>query len=142
MSATYEYISTHHKNLVENGELGTSEPYSVYADSTKGYVYIIHLARPLAGSLSRHYVGFSKYPDKRLWHHRHNTGAKYLREANRQGIPYAMVMLQTGTKRDERRLKNTHNTAKYCPCCNTNSPRVYKSKDLLPHEFKHKFVDL
>lgn len=142
MSATFEYINTHHKSLVEAGLLSTSEPYQVYPDKTKGYVYIIHLARPLAGSKSRHYVGFSTQPDKRLWHHRHSTGSNFLREANRQGIPYALVVLQTGTKRDERRIKNTHNTSKYCPCCNPDRPRVYKSRDLLPHEFEHKFVDL
>jgi predicted GIY-YIG superfamily endonuclease len=142
MSATYEYISTHHKSLVEAGLLGTSEPYTVYPDKTKGYVYIIHLARPLAGSKSRHYVGFSTQPDKRLWHHRKGTGSHFLREANRQGIPYALVVLQTGTKRDERRLKNCKNTAKYCPCCNPDRPRVYQSRDLLPHEFEHKFTDL
>ena len=142
MSATYEYITAHHKSLVETGQLGTSEAYTVYPDKTKGYVYIIHLARPLRGSKSRHYVGFSTQPDKRLWHHRNNSGSKFLREANRQGIPYALVVLQTGTKRDERRLKNTHNTAKYCPCCNPDRPRVYQSRDLLPHEFEHKFTDL
>jgi predicted GIY-YIG superfamily endonuclease len=142
MSTVYEYINAHHESLVNSGDLGTSEPYTVYPDKSKGYVYIIHLARPLAGSKARHYVGFSTQPDKRLWHHRNNTGSKFLREANRQGIPYCLVVLQTGTKRDERRLKKTHNTAKYCPCCNTNKPRIYKSKDLLPHEFEHKFVDL
>lgn len=142
MSQVFEYVTAHHKSLIEQGVISPSEPYTVFPDNTKGYVYIIHLARPLAGSKSRHYVGFSKHPDKRLWHHRNGTGSHFLREANRQGIPYALVVLQTGTKRDERRLKNTHNTAKYCPCCNTDNPRVYKSKDLLPHEFNHRFVDL
>jgi len=135
-------ISPHHKNLIANGEIGTSEPYTVYPDKTKGYVYIIHLARPLASSNSRHYVGFSKQPDKRLFHHRKGTGSNFLREANQQGIAYCLVVLQTGTKHDERKLKNTHNSAKYCPCCNPDRPRVYKSRDLLPHEFEHKFVCL
>jgi len=135
-------ISPQHKSLIEAGEIGTSEPYTVYPDKTKGYVYIIHLARPLQGSNSRHYVGFSKQPDKRLFHHRKSTGSNFLREANQQGIPYALVVLQTGTKHDERKIKNTHNSAKYCPCCNPDRPRVYKSRDLLPHEFEHKFVCL
>jgi predicted GIY-YIG superfamily endonuclease len=144
MSATFEYINTHHKSLIEQGILSTSEPYSVYPDSTKGYVYIIHLARPLAGSRSRHYVGFSTQVTKRLWHHRNNSGSNFLREANRQGIPYALVVVFRGTKKDERTLKNHKNTAKYCPCCNPNNPRIFNSKDnsLLPHEREYQFVDL
>ena len=136
-----EYISTHHKSLVETGALGTSEVYSVYPDNTKGFIYIIHLAKPLAGSLSRHYVGFSKQVEKRLFHHRKGTGSNFLREANRQGIAYCLVVIFAGTKRDERRLKNTHNTAKYCPCCN-GKPRHLESKTLLPHEQSYKLTDL
>lgn len=136
-------MSSVYESLRENPQAVRSqaEPIQAYHDSSKGYVYIIHLARPLSGSNSRHYVGFSKHVHKRLYHHRKGTGSNFLREANRQGIPYCLVSIQTGTKRDERRIKNTHNTAKYCPCCNPNRPRVYKSKDLLPHEFEHKFVD-
>ena len=138
------FISTHHKSLIDSGALGTSEAYSVYPDNTKGFVYIIHLAKSLAGSNSRHYVGFSRQVEKRLYHHRKGTGSNFLREANRQGIPYALVVIFAGTKRDERKLKNTHNTAKYCPCCNPDKPRKYASpvSDLLPHEKSYKFVCL
>jgi|SRR5690242_5011370 len=142
MSATFEFISTHHKSLVAAGDLGTSEPYTVYPDSTKGFVYIVHLARPLAGSKSRHYVGFSTQVEKRLWHHRKGTGSHFLREANRQGIPYCLVVIFAGTKRDERRLKNCKNTARYCPCCATNKARKLSSKYLLPHEQSYKLTDL
>ena len=144
MSTVYEYVSTHHKSLIEAGALGTSEPYQVYPDKTKGYVYIIHLAKPLAGSKSRHYIGFSTQPDKRLWHHRNNTGSHFLREANRQGIPYALVVIFAGTKRDERDLKNLKNAPKYCPCCNPDKPRIFKPKSAgyLPHERNYQFVDL
>jgi predicted GIY-YIG superfamily endonuclease len=143
MSATsFEYVSPRHKALVEAGILSTSEPYQVYPDNTKGYVYIIHLARPLRGSKSRHYVGFSTQVEKRLWHHRKGTGSHFLREANRQGIPYALVVVFRGTKRDERKLKNRKNTPLYCPCCNPCNPRQYVSKELLPHEREYKFTDL
>jgi predicted GIY-YIG superfamily endonuclease len=142
MSAiSFEYVSPRHKSLVETGILSTSEPYTVYPDKTKGYIYIIHLARPLRGSKSRHYVGFSTQVEKRLWHHRNNTGSNFLREANRQGIPYCLVVIFAGTKADERRLKNRKNTAKYCPCC-TGKPRHLQSKHLLPHEQSYKLTDL
>lgn len=140
MSVVYE--SRHHESLVKSNQLGLSEPYTVYPDTSKGYVYIVHLARPLTGSKSRHYVGFSTQVKKRLWHHRKGTGSNFLLEANRQGIPYALVVIQAGTKRDERRLKNCKNTARYCPCCNPGKARVYKSRDLLPHEQSHKFTEL
>ena len=144
MSTVFEYATKHHENLVTSGNLGTSESYTVYPDKTKGFVYIIHLARPLAGSKSRHYVGFSTQVEKRLFHHRKGTGSHFLREANRQGIPYALVVVFAGTKRDERKLKNCKNTARYCPCCNPDKPRKYSSpvSDLLPHEKSYKFVDL
>jgi predicted GIY-YIG superfamily endonuclease len=142
MSATYEYISTHHESQVQQGLIGQSEPYTVYPDSTKGFVYIIHLAKPLAGSKSQHYVGFSTQVEKRLFHHRKGTGSNFLREANRQGIPYALVVIFAGTKRDERRLKNCKNTAKYCPCCNPGHVRKVTSEHLLPHEQSYKLTDL
>ncbi len=141
MSTIYDYVSTHHESLIKAGELGTSEVYSTYPDNTKGYVYIIHLARPLAGSVSRHYVGFSKHVEKRLFHHRNSTGSNFLREANRQGIAYCLVVIFKGTKKDERRLKDCKNTARYCPCCN-GKPRKVSSKYLLPHEQEYRIVDL
>ena len=140
MSATY--INAHHKSLIEAGILSTAEPYQVYPDNVKGFVYIIHLARPLQGSKSRHYVGFSKQVEKRLWHHRNNSGSHFLKEANRQGIPYTLVVIFAGTKRDERCLKNRKNTAKYCPCCNAGKFRKVSSQYLLPHEQSYKLTDL
>lgn len=144
MSITFEYTTPHHENLISSGNLGTSEPYTIYPDKTRGFVYIIHLAKPLAGSRARHYVGFSTQVEKRLFHHRKGTGSAFLREANRQRIPYALVVIFAGTKRDERKLKNCKNTAKYCPCCNPNRPRKYQSpvSELLLHEKSYKFVCL
>ena len=119
----------------------SAEPNTPYPDKAKGQVYIIHLARPLAGSKSRHYVGFSTQVQKRLWHHRNNSGSNFLREANKQGIPYTLCVIFNGTKHDERGLKNCKNTARYCPCCNPNKPRKYTPRNLLLHEREYKFVD-
>lgn len=125
----------------ETGKISSAEPHQVYPDKTKGYVYIIHLAKPLAGSRSQHYVGFSKYPDKRLHHHRSNSGSAFLAEANRQGIAYTMCVVFPGTKSIERKLKNTHSTRDYCPCCNPGHVRKY-AHHLLPHELDdYKFID-
>jgi predicted GIY-YIG superfamily endonuclease len=136
MSHVYEYLIEHQAQVTTQ-----AEPIAPYPDHTKGSVYIIHLARPLAGSKSQHYVGFSKQVEKRLWHHRNGTGSAFLAEANRQGIAYTLCVIFPGTKRDERKLKNTKNTARYCPCCNPDKPRKY-TKHLLPHEYdEYKFVD-
>jgi predicted GIY-YIG superfamily endonuclease len=115
-----------------------SEPRGVYAHDKLGEVYIIHLHTPLGHA--RHYVGFTKHLDKRLAHHRANSGARFLQVCNELKISYTLVVRFAGTKTDERRLKNTNNTSRYCPYCNPK-PQIFKAR-VLPHERTYHHVEL
>jgi len=121
-----------------------AEPNAAYTDDTLGEVYIIHFCTPWHTSDGRtleHYVGFSKKLTKRLAHHRSGSGANFLREAIKRGIEFRLVVRFSGTKRDERRLKETGHIKKYCPCCNPGKTWKFKP-NVLPHEYKYQFVDL
>ena len=121
-----------------------AEPILPYPDDTLGEVYIIHFCKPWVtsdGRVLRHYVGFSKKLEKRLWHHRRGSGADFLREAIRRGIEFRLVVRFSGTKRDERRLKETGHIKNYCPCCNPGKTWKFKP-NVLPHEYHYQFVDL
>jgi hypothetical protein len=127
------------------GETFTSaEPKEAYNDTTLGEVYIIHLDKPWItsdGRTVRHYIGFSKKTEKRLHHHRSGTGANFLRHALALGITFRLVVRFSGTKRDERRLKNIGHPDLYCPCCSPDKTRKFKP-NVLPHEYHYKFVEL
>lgn len=91
-------------------------------------VYLLHLERPLAGR-ARHYVGYAEHVEQRLKHHRQGTGARMLAVCNERGIAYHLARVWEGAgKAFERRLKQTHNTARYCPLC-CNEPREYKPRE-------------
>ena len=83
-----------------------------------GEVYILHLDSPLAHA--RHYVGWARRLEQRIEHHHQGTGARLLQVCNERGISYRLATHFPGTRRDERRLKNQKNTARYCPVCNDN----------------------
>lgn len=103
-----------------------------------GEIYIIHLHTPLGHA--RHYVGFTTHLAKRLWHHRNNTGSHFLRVCNERHIDYTLVVRFNGTRADERRLKDTNNTARYCPYCQTKAI-IFKAR-VLPHEQSYQHVEL
>lgn len=112
--------------------------FKAYSDDTLGEVYIIHLHSPLGHA--RHYVGFSKKVEKRLYYHRTNQGSHFLRVANERGIEYTLAVRFAGTKHDERRLKNISHIKAYCPFC-SESPRIFKA-NVLPHERTYTFCEL
>lgn len=103
-----------------------------------GEVYIVHLHTPLGHA--RHYVGWSKKVRARLHYHRCNQGSNFLRVCNERGIDYTLCVRFAGTRADERRLKNTNNTARYCPYC-TDSPAQFQAR-VLPHEREYRYCDL
>jgi predicted GIY-YIG superfamily endonuclease len=82
-----------------------------------GLIYIIHFERPL--SHSSHYVGWTAVDkfDKRMARHRRGAGAKILRAATAAGIGWRVTNVLSGTRDDERALKNQHHTKRYCPNC-------------------------
>lgn len=140
MSTVYENM---HAFYGEN--ISQSEPIQPYNDNNLGEVYIIHFDTPWHtsdGRILSHYVGFSTHVEKRLFHHRKGTGAHFLREAIARGITFRLVVRFSGTKRDERRLKNTGHIKNYCPCCKTTG-KIWKFKpNVLPHEYHYTFTDL
>lgn len=81
-----------------------------------GTVYLIHLHQKMAHS--QHYIGFAYNVHGRLFHHRNNRGSKFLRAANRQGIPYQIVREWVGDRNLERKLKNRKKARLLCPICN------------------------
>jgi predicted GIY-YIG superfamily endonuclease len=83
-----------------------------------GTVYLIHLDAPIPGGSNRHYLGWSEDLTERLAAHATSTGAKFLREANRHGIAWHIVMLWPGaTSKLERQIKKSKHLHRFCPVC-------------------------
>jgi predicted GIY-YIG superfamily endonuclease len=97
-------------------------------------VYLLHLSRPLAGSLNRHYLGWVKgAADKRIAQHANGTGSAFMAEAFRQGITFTVAGIWQGlTRTDERRLKTHKNLPRYCIICRPASARVVMPAQRVP----------
>lgn len=81
-----------------------------------GTLYLLHFDRPL--KQASHYIGFtSRTVEERLDDHVRGDGAKLTSAASRLGIPMAVVWTGSGTRDDERRLKNRKNARQICPKC-------------------------
>ena len=80
-----------------------------------GTIYLLHLETPYKHA--RHYLGFSTHLKARLEHHRNGTGARFMQVVTEAGIPWCVARKWQGTRYDERRLKNRHNSAQLCPIC-------------------------
>jgi predicted GIY-YIG superfamily endonuclease len=80
-----------------------------------GTIYLLHLQTPYKHA--RHYLGFSTHLKARLEHHRNGTGARFMQVVTEAGIPWRVARTWQGTRNDERRLKNWHNSAQLCPIC-------------------------
>lgn len=81
-----------------------------------GTVYLIHLDEKIHHA--QHYIGWSKFFNQRIAHHRHGSGAKFLAEAVRRGIDFKVV--RTWHNKDgkfERKLKQQKNARRFCPTC-------------------------
>lgn len=80
-------------------------------------VYLIHFDEPLAGH-ARHYIGYAEDVDGRMWHHKHNSGARILAACNERKIKYKIVRTWEGEDRTfERKLKNQKHAWRHCPVC-------------------------
>ncbi len=92
-------------------------------------VYLLCFDRPLAHA--RHYLGFTESddPTARIEHHRKGTGAKLCAAASERGIELRLVRVWVGaTRKEERRIKDQHQAARYCPICSgrVTRPRVFE----------------
>ncbi|MBI3942959.1 MAG: GIY-YIG nuclease family protein [Chloroflexi bacterium] len=87
-----------------------------------GYVYILHFDRKYQHS--QHYVGYTKDIDRRMAQHRRgwSLGTRYLMAVKEAGIGWFVTVFDGG--RDlERKIKRSHNTARYCPVCQAERRR-------------------
>ena len=88
-------------------------------------VYIIHFLEKLFHA--QHYVGHINETEtvkapttafkRRMKEHRSGNGARILDVCNEKGINYIIARIMPGNKREERRIKDTNNTKRYCPIC-------------------------
>ena len=77
-----------------------------------GTIYILEFSRPL--SHARYYVGWTQQPvSERVARHRNGQGAKITRAAVAAGITLKLIYTRTGTRDDERAIKNRKNTPRY-----------------------------
>lgn len=105
--------------------MAVTQAYSALERWRGPVVYLIHLERPYTDAAGRkrggvsHYLGYSDHLAARVAHHRAGTGNPMLAAAVAAGISFHVVRIWivNATKKKERRLKNRHNHAAYCPVC-------------------------
>jgi predicted GIY-YIG superfamily endonuclease len=87
----------------------------------KGTVYLLHFDSPYKHA--RHYVGFTKDLAARLEAHASGQGARLVQVIIEAGITFQLARVWTGTRKDERRLKNRKNAPRECPLCRKSQPQ-------------------
>jgi len=80
-------------------------------------VYLLHFDRPYKHA--KHYTGYSKHPKIRIDLHRRGIGANLMNVIFEAGIGFqvAKIWYRGGTRKMERRLKNSGGASRYCPIC-------------------------
>ena len=93
-----------------------------------GTVYLLHFERPYQAKTGKqqkqaaHYIGWTTDLTGRIQEHR-SGGARLMSVIALDGIGFSVARTWTGDKKFERRLKNRHNHAPLCPCCNPGAHR-------------------
>jgi predicted GIY-YIG superfamily endonuclease len=82
----------------------------------KRTIYLIHFAT--AYKQARHYLGSTDDLAERIERHRAGNGARLMEVITTAGIQWEVVRTWKGSRKDERKLKNQHNTPRLCPVCN------------------------
>ena len=81
-----------------------------------GTVYLIHFDIPFWHA--RHYVGYTDNLEGRLEMHKKGQGARLIQVIQEAMIDWEVVRVWENEDREfERFIKNTKNTAHYCPIC-------------------------
>lgn len=84
-----------------------------------GFVYIIHLVRPMHHM--RHYCGWCfENLEHRMAQHECGRGAKCLKAANEKGIGWILACYYPAGKTLESYIKRMKNTKTWCPICQKN----------------------
>ena len=81
----------------------------------QGTCYLLHFDRPFGHA--KHYLGWAKNLDGRLWHHRKGTGANLLKHVRAAGIDWSLARTWAGDRNLERKLKNRGGASRLCPVC-------------------------
>ncbi len=96
-------------------------------------IYLLHFSRPYVGQkrnpnakriqIVSHYLGYARRdPHARIAQHQKGQGARLTQVAVAAGIELIPARIwMSGTRRDERRLKNRKNAAQLCPFCHRRS---------------------
>lgn len=91
--------------------------------------YLLHFSRPYVGKrrnpkakrtqVVSHYLGYAKYDaEDRIALHREGKGARLTQVAVEAGIELVTAQIwKSGTRTDERKLKNRKNAKQLCPIC-------------------------
>jgi len=85
-------------------------------------IYLIHFDEPL-GDLAnprgqaRHYLGFTTDLESRLDTHASGNGSAIMAAVTKAGISWRLARVWRGDRSAERRLKNQHNSPRFCPIC-------------------------
>ncbi len=89
-------------------------------------VYLIHFDRPYIAKTGKqkktagHYLGSTADLAFRIREHANGRGARLMEIITQEGIGWSVVRTWNGDRKTERKLKNRHNHAALCPCCNQN----------------------
>ena len=91
-----------------------------------GYVYILHLDRPLSERhAARHYIGWCYRLDSRMNQHLKGRGSRFMQVARERGIGFTLAAAFPGDRNFERKLKNRKEAPRLCPICRkAHDPRL------------------
>lgn len=85
-------------------------------DPIEGTIYLLCFDRRLAHA--KHYIGWTSDLDQRLGlHAKGQSGAKLMEAVHAAGIGFQCSRTWTGTRNDERKLKNRRDAMRMCPLC-------------------------
>lgn len=80
-------------------------------------VYLLHFDKPYKHA--QHYIGYTDNLVWRLHLHFIGRGARLLEVVHDAGIGWTLARTWEGDRHLERRLKDRHGAARFCPICNS-----------------------
>ena len=93
----------------------------------QGEIYLLHFHQPL--SRAKHYLGWAKDHEERVKKHRGGYSRVGLMNAlHAKGIGFDVAQVWSGTRNDERKLKNRKSATRFCPICVNERKQKSKKK--------------
>src|SRR5262245_43305093 len=81
----------------------------------QGTIYLLHFSEPYKHA--KLYVGFTEDLAARLEAHATGQGARLMEVITQAGISFQLARTWTGSREDERRIKNRKEAPRLCPVC-------------------------